>query len=159
MKPIVMTQKRYRPIVIVVLLFMITTGFKKGDCTKDSMRSEAVDRLKKFTLIQDFPVYLKKKGKKDPIESKKIMITLNRDVRYKFYTIRNDEYEGQPVLTIYNNEKCEFMLGSTYNNYLKKFYNELEFECKSSGTYCLCLNFQDGLEGCALGVFSSLIKE
>jgi hypothetical protein len=146
----------------VLLLVLISTAllaFKKGDCTNETMRSEAVDRLKKFTLLQEFPVYLKKKGKKDPVEYKKQMIMLNSGVRYKFYTIKNPEYEGTPILTIYNNDRLEFMIGSTYSIHSKKFYNEVEFECKTSGNYCLAFSFHEGFEGCALGVFSSLIKE
>jgi hypothetical protein len=123
------------------------------------MLEEAVDRLKKFTMIENFPYYLKKKKKSDPIEFKKQTITLSRGVRYKFYTVRNEDYDGLPILAIYNNEKQEFLLGTTYNPSLKKFYNELEFECKTTGNYCLSLCFQDGLEGCAIGVFASLITD
>jgi hypothetical protein len=135
------------------------SGFKKGDCTNSDMTATAVDQLKKFTMIQDFPFYMKKKKKSDGIEYKKQVITLNRGVRYKFFTVKNNDYEGVPIVSIYNNEKQEFLLGSTYNPTFKRFYNELEFECKTSGNYCLSFSFQDGLEGCALGVFASLIKE
>jgi len=123
------------------------------------MTATAVDQLKRFTLIQEFPFYMKKKKKNDAIEYKKQVITLNRGVRYKFYAVRNAEYEGLPILSIYNNEKQEFLLGSTYNPTFKRFYNELEFECKTTGNYCLSFSFLDGMEGCALGVFSSLVKE
>ncbi|WP_317897994.1 hypothetical protein [Aurantibacillus circumpalustris] len=102
---------------------------------------------------------MKKKKGSASIEYKKQVITLNRGVRYKFFAVRNKDYEGQPILTIYNNEKQEFMLGSTYNSTFKKFYNELEFECKTTGNYCLSFSFLDGEEGCALGIFSSLVND
>lgn len=155
------TQFIKRHILVFFLLITVlitTTSFRKGECTTDEMNTEAISRQVKHTILEQFPVYLKKKGKKDPVESRKFMVTMNRGVRYKFYTVRNKEYDGLPVMTIYNNEKMEFMIGCTYNTLLKKFYNELEFECKTTGTYCLAVNFQEGLEGCALGVFASLIK-
>ncbi|MES2763801.1 MAG: hypothetical protein V4677_16415 [Bacteroidota bacterium] len=132
---------------------------KKGGCEKESLMIEATNKLKKYTLIQDFPFYIKKKKKSGEIEYKKQIITLNRGVNYKFYTIRNTDYDGMPILSIYNNEKQEFLLGTTYNTTLKKFYSEIDFECKTTGNYCLSLCFQDGLEGCAVGVFASMIKQ
>ncbi|PBQ34540.1 hypothetical protein CNR22_23070 [Sphingobacteriaceae bacterium] len=154
-------KKTYFFILTLISLVILSPvfGFKKGGCNHERLMTEAVDRLKKYTLLQDFPLYMKEKKKKDAIEFKKQIITLNRGVKYKFYTVRNTDYEGLPILSIYNNEKMEFLLGITYNANLKKFYNELEFECKTTGNYCLAFNFQDGLEGCGLGVFASLIKE
>ena len=143
--------------LIVVVLFMM--AFKEDKCVNESMNKEVSVRLKKFTLIQQFPFRMKEKRKKDPIEYKKQVIALSSGVKYKFYAIRNTEFEGLPIMTIYNNEKLEFLLGSTYNFNSKKFYNEIEFECKSTGNYCLAMSFQDGMEGCSLGVFASLIKE
>lgn len=146
-------------LVLVFLALTAFKGIKKGDCTTSEMTAAAVDQLKKFTLIQQFPFYMKKKKKSDETEYKKQIITLNRGVRYKFYAVKNNDYDGQPILAIYNNEKQEFLLGSTYNPTFKRFYNELEFECKTTGNYCLSFSFLDGMEGCALGVFSSLVKE
>lgn len=143
----------------IVLSTFLFFSFKKGDCTSSEMSAMAVDQLNKFTLMQEFPFFIKKKKKSEEIEYKKQMITLNRGVRYKFYAIKNKEVDGLPIITIYNNEKQEFMLGSTYNSTFKKFYNQLEFECKTSGNYCLSMSFLDGEEGCALGIFASLIKD
>ena len=145
-----------------ILVFMLCSAFylhKKGGCDNESLMVEATSQLKKYTMIQDFPFYLKKKKKNSEIEYKKQIITLNRGVKYKFYTVRNSEFEGVPIVSIYNNEKQEFLLGSTYNSNSKKFYSELEFECKTTGNYCLSFNFQDGLEGCAIGIFASMMKE
>lgn len=149
-------------LLAVSCLFIICSGFyslKKSNCDTGPMLSSAVDRLKKFTLIQKFPFYMKKKKKDVGPEIKKQVITLNRGVRYKFFTVKNASYDGEPILSIYNNEKQEFLLASTYNLTFKKFYNELEFECKTTGNYCLSFSFLDGAEGCALGIFSSLIIE
>ncbi len=145
-------------ILSLTVLFSSFYSVKKGGCEKESLMTEATSKLKKYTLIQDFPFYIKKRKKSGEIEFRKQVITLNRGVNYKFYTIRNNDYEGMPILTIYNNEKQEILLGSTYNNAMKKFYSEIDFECKTTGNYCLSLSFQDGMEGCAIGVFASMIK-
>jgi hypothetical protein len=140
-------------------LLLCNFYIKKNGCESEEMQSAALAQLKKFNLVQEYPFYFKKKKGKGPVEYKKQVITMNRGVRYKFYAVRNPEFDGIPVLAIYNNESQEILLGSTYNATFKKYYNELEFECKTTGNYCLSFSFQDGLEGCALGVFASLIKE
>lgn len=159
MKSIVKLSSSLLSGALLVVICITLYSFKKGNCAKDEMTTEVIDRLKKFTLIQSYPFNMKKKKKSEEIERKVQLITLNRGVRYKFYTVRNEDYEGLPILAIYNNEKMEFLLGTTYNANLKKFYNELEFECKTTGNYCLAFSFQEGLEGCAIGVFSSLVKD
>ncbi len=146
-------------LILITLIFMTMSFYKEDKCVNQSMTKEGNERLKKYTMIENFPFHFKEKRKKDPVEYKKQVITLNRGVKYKFYAVRNSEYEGLPVVTIYNNEKMEFLIASTYNFNTKKFYNEVEFECKTTGNYCLAMSFLDGLEGCALGVHASLIKE
>jgi len=145
----------------IIAMFWVGTSFiiKKKECDRQLLLEKAVPKLKKFTLIQDYPFSFKKKKKNDAIEYSKQMITLNRGIRYKFYAVKNDEFEGIPIVYIFNNEKQEVMLGSSYNTHYKKFYDEIEFECKTTGNYCLSFCFQDGLDGCALGVFSSNVKE
>ncbi len=148
--------------ICLMFVLVICTGFysyKKGDCKDSEMIQAMVDRLGRFTLIQEFSFLVKKKSKDGTLQYKKLIITLNRGVRYKFFAVKSKSYDGLPVLSIFNNEKQEFLLGSTYNATFKRFYNELEFDCKSTGNYCLSLNFLDGVEGCAIGVFSSLVKE
>jgi hypothetical protein len=144
---------------LIAVIFMAMSFNKEDKCVNTSMTKEGSERLKKYTLIENYPFHFKQKKKKDPVEYKKQLITLNRGVKYKFYAVRNNEYEGIPVVTIYNNEKMEFLIASTYNFNTKKFYNEVEFECKTTGNYCLALSFLDGLEGCALSIYASLIKE
>ena len=145
----------------IIFSYCIITSFnlKKKGCDRDELMQLAIPKLKKFTLIQDYPFSLKKKKKNDEIQYSKQTVTLNRGITYKFYAVKNDEFEGIPIVYIYNNTKQEFLLGSTYNTTFKKFYEEINFECKTTGNYCLSFCFQDGLEGCGLGIFSSNVKE
>lgn len=146
--------------ILIFFSFCVFASFiiKKKGCDRDELFEKASPKLKKFILIQDYPFSLKKKKKNAPIEYSKQTVTLNRGITYKFFAVRNEEFEGLPIVYIYNNTKQEFLLGSTYNTTFKKFYEEINFECKSTGNYCLSFCFQEGLEGCALGVFSSNVK-
>lgn len=154
-------KRKFHNLALLLVLSCIFASFiiKKKGCDREELLAKATPKMKKFTLIQDYPFSLKKKKKNDPIEFSKQTVTLNRGITYKFFAVRNEEFEGLPIVYIYNNVKQEFLLGSTYNTTFKKFYEEINFECKSTGNYCLSFCFQEGLEGCALGVFSSNVKE
>ena len=141
---------------ILIVLWSMLTSFKGDGCVSEQMNKEAVSKLKKYSLIENYPFYMKKKKKKDVPETKKVIVTLNNGMRYKFFSIKNPDYEGIPILTIYNNEKMEFMVASTYNANMNKFYNDMEFECKTTGNYCLVFSFFEGEEGCGLGIYSLL---
>jgi hypothetical protein len=144
----------------LISLFILSGSFKgksKDGCERTKLLEKAAPRLKKFTIIQDYPYTFKKKKKNGQIEYSKNIVTLNRGIRYRFYAVRNEELEGLPIVTVYNNEKQEIMLASTYNAGRKVFYDEIEFECKTTGNYCLSFSFLEGVEGCALGIFASNI--
>lgn len=145
--------------IIFSFCFFASFIIKKKECDRQALLDIATTKIKKFVLIKDYPFSFKKKKKNDPIEYSKQTVMLNRGITYRFYAVKNEEFEGVPIVYIYNNEKQEFLLGSTYNTALNKFYDEIKFECKSTGNYCLSFCFQDGLEGCGLGVFSSNVKE
>lgn len=145
--------------LVLLVMFSSFIGKDKNTCDRQKLLELAVPRLKKYTLMQDYPFSFKKKKKSNEAEMSKNVVTLNRGVRYRIYTIKNDAFDGQPIVTIYNNEKLEFMIATTYNASRKVFYNEIEFECKTTGNYCLCFSFLDGEEGCALGIISTNITE
>lgn len=150
------TAVRVIVLVIVVMFVSSFNSFKKKDCNPLILMEQAVKKLKKFTLVKDYPFNFKEKKKKGGIEYLKQTITLNRGVRYKFLTVHNPEFEGKPIVSIYMNEKQDILIATTYDTYTQKFYDEIEFECKTTGNYCLSFSFKDGLEGCAVGVHAFL---
>ncbi|MGZ3901668.1 MAG: hypothetical protein ACXVDC_15180 [Bacteroidia bacterium] len=143
----------------IVCLIMVSNSFtslKKKDCDPQALLSEGVSKLKNFTFVKEYPFSFKEKKKNKPIEYKKQLVTLNRGVKYKFLAISNKEYEGQAVVSIFNNEKQEILVATTYNQAMKKHYDEISFECKTTGNYCLSFCFNDGMEGCAVGIMAFL---
>lgn len=147
---------RFTLLVLIMVLVSSFNNVRKKDCNPLILLDEAVKKMKKFTLIKDYPFNFREKKKKDGIEYLKQMITLNRGVRYKFLAIPNKEFEGKPIVSIYLSEKTDIIVATSYNTKTKAFYDEIEFECKTTGNYCLSFCFQDGLEGCAVGVHAFL---
>jgi len=151
--------KKFMIIITSFVIFYSAMSFntmKKKECNSEQLLSKGFDRLKKYSLIKGYPFSFNEKKKNKPVEYLKQIVTLNRGVKYKFFAVPNDDFEGQPVITIHNNEKQEFLLATTYNFNFKKFYDEINFECKTTGNYCLSFSFLDGKEGCAVGIMAFL---
>ena len=108
--------------------------------------------------MKDYRVYLKKKKKNDPIEMAFFPLTMNRGEKYRFYGLQSSALKGKLVITIYNNMKRENQMATTFNATTQTRYESLEFVCHSTGNFCLAFYFQDGEEGCGVGI-SSFKKE
>lgn len=138
------------------LVLLLCSG--KDSCNSEGLYQQGLRQLKDYTLIKDYRVYLKHKKKNDPVEYTYYPITLNRDVKYKFYCLSSSEYKGKMVLTIYNSMKREFTVATTYNPATKTWRESIEFLSHSTGNFCIGFYFLDGEEGCGVGM-SSFMRE
>lgn len=143
-------------VFVTIIICSSFKAIKRKECNPLILMEEAMKRLKKFSMVKDYPFNFKEKKKNGQVQFLKQTITLNRGVRYKFLAVENTEFEGKPIVSIYTSEKQDILIASSYDTYTKKFYNEIEFECKTTGNYCLSFSFKDGLEGCAVGVHAFL---
>lgn len=150
--------QKKRPIqiarVATALLLVVLLCSGKDSCNSDGIYKQALGMLKNYSLIKDYRVYLKKKKKSDPVEFAYFPITLNRDVKYKFYCLSSPEYKGKLVLTLYNSMKREFTVATTYNPATKTAHESIEFMSHSTGNFCIGFYFLEGEEGCGVGVSS-----
>ncbi|MGZ3862963.1 MAG: hypothetical protein ACXVPN_11170 [Bacteroidia bacterium] len=143
---------RITNIISFIFLALILVGFKKDKCNSDSIYEEAVKRLKKFSLIKDYRVYLKKNKKNDPEDYEYFNLTLNRGVKYKFTTVNSPEFDGKLVLNLYTSPKKEFLFATTLNPVNGNVRETVEFLCQSTGNYCIGFYFCEGKEGCGVCV-------
>lgn len=151
--------RRIFQVLFMIPLLWLTTSFiviKKKECNEQELTAKGVDKLKNYSLIKYYPFNFREKKKNKPVELLKQVVTLTRGVKYRFYTVANSDFEGKPVISIYNNEKLQILFACSYNNTTQKFYDEISFECKTTGNYCLTFSFFDGQEGCAVGMMSFL---
>lgn len=145
---------RYRNLMIKFIIFLILPlmSFKKDKCNSDALFDQALLKLKKFSLIQDYRIYSKKKKKVTPEEYQYFTIPLNRGVTYKFQAISNPDYEGKLIINLYTNPTKDYMFATTLSQGTKNVHESIEFKCSSTGNYCIGYYFQDGLEGCGVAV-------
>jgi hypothetical protein len=139
-------------IKLVILLIFPLMGFKKDKCNSDHLFDQALLKLKKFSLIKDYRIYMKKKKKLTPEEYEYFTIPLNRGVVYKFQAISNPDMEGKMIINLYTTPTKEYMFATTLSQGTKNVHESIEFKCNSTGNYCIGYYFQDGLEGCGVAV-------
>lgn len=136
----------------LLLLIIPLMGFKKDKCNSDALYEQAVMKLKKFSVLKDYRIYMKKKKKVTPEDYEYFTIPLNRGVVYKFQSISNPDFEGKMVINLYNNPQKEFMFATTLSQGTKAVKESIEFKCQSTGNFCVGYYFLDGAEGCGVAI-------
>jgi hypothetical protein len=137
---------------LVFILIIPLMGFKKDKCNSDALYEQLVLKLKKFSVLKDYRIYMKKKKKLTPDEYEYFTIPLNRGVVYKFQAISNPDFEGKLVINLYNNPQKEFMFATTLSQGTQNVKESIEFKCQSTGNFCIGYYFLGGVEGCGVAV-------
>lgn len=145
---------KYKNIVLKFIIFLIIPlmGFKKDKCNSDALYEQVVVKLKKFTVLKDYRIYMKKKKKLTLDDYEYFIIPLNRGVVYKFQAISSPDFDGKLVINLYNNPQKEFMFATTLSQGTKTVKESIEFKCQSTGNFCIGYYFLDGSEGCGVAV-------
>lgn len=139
-------------IIKLVLLLIPLMAFKKDKCNSDALYEQVVGKLKKFSVLKDYRIYMKKKKKLTPEEYEYFTIPLNRGVVYKFQAISNPDVGGKLVINLYSSPQKEFMFATTLSQGTKSVKESIEFKCQSTGNFCIGYYFLDGEEGCGVAV-------
>lgn len=139
-------------IKFALILILPLMGFKKDKCNCDALYDQVVLKLKKFSVLKDYRIYMKKKKKLTPEEYEYFTIPLNRGVVYKFQAVNNAEFEGKLVINLYNNPQKEFMFATTLIQGTQNMRESIEFKCQSTGNFCIGYYFLGGVEGCGIAV-------
>lgn len=134
------------------ILIIPLLGFKKDKCNSDPLYEQGLAKLKKFSVLKDFRVYMKKKKKVTAEDYEYVTVALNRGVNYKFQALSSPEFEGKLVMCLYNNPDKQVMFATTLSQGTGAVRESLEFKCQGTGNYCIGYYFLDGLEGCGVGI-------
>lgn len=143
-----------KKILLTTIVFgIIILGFTKltnAQCN-DELTGKCMPDIGNFKFLKSFPIRLKETKKGAPLETVKFNVTLNQGVTYKIVACNASEFPGKSVISLNQGMK---MLGTTYDATTKKHYPGIIYQCTASGIYSLSFYFEDGLEGCAVGIIS-----
>jgi hypothetical protein len=135
-----------------VLLIFPLMGFKKDKCNSDAIYEQVLTKLKKFSVLKDYRIYMKRKKNLTPEEYEYFTVTLNRGVVYKFHALSNPDFDGKLVINLYTNPTKQYMFATSLSQGTRSVHESIEFKCNNTGTYCIGYYFLDGVEGCGVAV-------
>ncbi len=141
--------------LLMILAFLSVFGNNAEAQCNAKLVDIAVGQNRGATYLKDFRVKLPaaKPGKPTPIARFKIM--LNSGNHYRFNVAKAREFEGTPIIQLYEGKK---LLGTSYLASKNKDFKMFDFLCTKTTTYELIVTFKDGKAGCAVAVLS-LVRE
>ncbi|MFL5765024.1 MAG: hypothetical protein ACJ77K_13855 [Bacteroidia bacterium] len=133
---------------------------RKSGCDSDALYQETLKKLNTFSLLKDYRVYMKNGKKNAPAEVMSFPITLNRGMKYKFFCAESKEYGGKLLFSLYTtrNSKPDFLFATNYIKETGKVFESIEFQSESTVNCVIVFSFQEGKEGCGVGI-SSFLKD
>jgi len=139
--------KKYIAILSIAIFFPF---FVVAQCN-----NELIDLCQKENggakKMKEFPVRLKKVNKRQPAPYARYIVSLKKGNKYRF-NVKNDSLnESEAFLMLSDDYKT---YGSTFNPVDNNSINYFDFNCKSSGTYYITIQFMDKNGGCAVGMLS-----
>lgn len=144
--------KRLTSIVIFVsalLLFAINDA--NAQCNQELVNKCALGVGDNATYLKEFRVKLKAQKRGGPRPTARFTVVLNRDAHYRFSLCRAMDYDGEPILELYDANR---MLASTYDIRTGREVQAFDFICRKSAIYQVFIYFKEGEEGCAVGILS-----
>ena len=105
--------------------------------------------------LKELKVRLKAKesGKKPPVA--RYSLLLNKGTHYRFNICNAKEFKGKAIIQLYDKDR---LLGTSYIAKTKKHYPAFDFICQKTAVYKVLISFENGEEGCAVGILSMIDK-
>lgn len=140
--------------IVFGIMILGLNSLAKAQCN-DELAGKCMPDIGNYKFLKSFPVRLKETKKGAPLETVKFNVTLNQGVTYKIVACNASEFPGKAVISLNQGMK---MLGTSYDATTKKHYPGIIYQATSSGIYSLSFYFEDGKEGCAVGIISQASK-
>ncbi len=147
--------KKILYIILIITIFILGKQTKTyAQCNNKLVTICSGGLTKNATYLKELKVRLqaKQSGKKAPIARYALM--LSKGTHYRLSICNAKEFSGKAIIQLYDNNNR--LLGSSYNPSTKKHYSAFDFICNKSAVYKVLVSFEDGKEGCAVGILSMI---
>ena len=142
--------KRVYALLGLLSLLIVTPDITYAQCN-DKLVDKCYPTLGDYTYLKDFKFKMKAGTAEKPNPTAKFQLILSKNTKYRLTACNASEYQGKVIFKLFDQNG---LLASSYNPQTKKHYGTVEFICKKSGLYYLAYSFEDGKEGCAIGMIA-----
>lgn len=143
-------KKIFFPLILFVITLFGTQEKAYSQCN-DDLLGTCMPNIGNYKFLKHFPARLKETKQGAPIERVKYKITLNKGITYKMVACNASEFPGKVIINLYQGMR---LVATSYEPSTKKHFPGIMYECQMSGIYDITFHFEDGLEGCAVGILS-----
>ncbi len=124
----------------------------KSQCG-DELTDVCHAKLGNARFIRSFPVQHGEVQRGSSPRVTRYEIILNRGTTYRIFACNDQTKPGEVVISLYRGDQ---LIATTYDINTKRHFPFIEYPVTMSGRYSLTFTFKDGLEGCAVGMLSTV---
>jgi len=148
--------RKYLYILIIPTLLILSTNNVKAQCNSSLVTVCSAKLGSDATYLKELKARLKprQKGQQKPVA--RFSLLLNKGNHYRFNICNATEFDSKAILQLYDKTK---LLGTSYFAKTGKHYPYFDFICPKTGVYKVLMSFEDGKEGCAVGILSLIKKK
>lgn len=111
-------------------------------------------KLEDARFLKSWPVQLPEQGRGEPLPQVSFKMPLTAGTTYKIFACNAEELPGKVIMSIRNHN--DDLVVTSYMVEQKRHLPMIMFPVGMSGIYTFSFYFEDGKEGCAIGVVSSV---
>jgi len=147
--------KKYIILLLVPAFTVFFSNEAKAQCNSSLVTVCSAKLSDDATYLKELRARLKahQKGQQKPVA--RFSLLLNKGNHYRFNVCNAQEFDSQAILQLYDKGK---LLGTSFFAKTNKHYPSFDFICPKTGVYKVLISFEDGKEGCAVGILS-LVKK
>ncbi len=134
------------------LIFLVLSANKSFSQCGDALLNICHGRLENARFIKSWPIQLPERARGETLPQVSFKLPLTSGNTYKIFACDATEYEGKVIISI-RNQKDDLVVTS-YMVEQNRHIPVIMFPVLMSGIYTFSFYFEDGKEGCAVGVVS-----
>ncbi len=140
-----------KKVFLLLVFFTIIIAGTNAQCG-DALIDICHEHLGDTRFLRSFPVQLDEQSSGGSLPVQRYNMVLNAGTTYRIFACNAEEYPGKVIISLYFQDR---LVGTTYLVDQRRHLPFIQFNCNTSGVYNIDFYFEDGKEGCAMGMVSS----
>ena len=138
--------------LLLSLIFLVLSSNKSFSQCGDALLKICHGKLENARFIKSWPIQLPERARGETLPQVSYKLPLTSGNTYKIYACNAYEYQGEVIVSIRNQN--DDLVVTSYVVEQNRHIPIIMFPVSMSGIYTFSFYFEDGKEGCAVGVVS-----